>query len=271
MNPFSQMINKYNLRFNHKINKFCTPICDSFGVNQFWYHKVTNEGHYTCLGSNLPWMEYYFAEKLYLPNPFLRNPSNFHSGTSFIRRVKDYSYQKSVDIGVKNFFINQSLLFLEKTKDGVEGYGFATHLPASTFESLCINEMPLLKLFMKKFREEFNPVIGKMSEDLVDIASLIGPTFFENDSTIQTSSIDRKLFLEQFRLAQILDLSTREKEVLFLISKGFFAVQIAEQLQLSKRTVEHYSENIKNKLNCFSKAELIQKAHEFLSLGYSLP
>ncbi len=30
MNPFSEMINKYTLRFNHKINKFCTPILNSF-------------------------------------------------------------------------------------------------------------------------------------------------------------------------------------------------------------------------------------------------
>lgn len=271
MNPFSQMINRYNLRFNQKINKFCTPIIDNFGVNHFWYYKVTNEGYYTCLGSSLPWTEYYFGEKLYLSNPYLRNPANFQSGTSFIRPIKDYSYQKSVDIGVRNFRINQSLVFLEKGRDGVEGWGFASHLPIPTFESLCINEMPLLKFFVKKFREEFNSLFCKMSEDLVDIASLIGPTFYKNDSTIQTPPIKRKLFLKQFHLSQILELSNREKEVLFLVSKGLFAIQIADHLQLSKRTVEHYIENIKNKLNCFSKAELIQKANEFLSIGYSLP
>lgn len=271
MNPFYEMIHNYTFRYNCKINKFCSPIINNFGVNHFWYYKVTNKGHYTCLGSSLPWMEYYFGEKLYLPNPYLRNPANFQSGTSFIKQVKDYSYQKYVDIGVKNFNINQSLLFWEKAQDCVEGYGFASHLPSNTFESLCINEMPLLKLFVKKFREEFDPLICKMSEELVDIASLIGPTFYENNSNIQTSPIDRKLFLKQFQLSQILELSNREKEVLFLVSKGLFAVQIAEHLQLSKRTIEHYIENIKNKLNCFSKAELIQKANEFLSIGYSLP
>lgn len=232
---------------------------------------LTNEGYYTCLGSNLPWMEYYFGEKLYLPNPYLRNPANFRSGTSFIKQVKDYSYQKSIDIGVKNFSINQSLVFLEEITDGVEGYGFASHLPTNTFKSLCINEMPLLKLFVKKFREEFDPLFCKMSEELVDIAALIGPTFYANDSNIQTSTIDRKSFLKKFHLAQILELSSREKEVLFLVSKGLFAVQIADHLELSKRTVEHYIENIKNKLNCFSKSELIQKANEFLSIGYPLP
>lgn len=265
------MINKYTLQFNHKVNKFCNPILNNFGVNHFWCYKVTNDGHYTCLGSNLPWMEYYFGEKLYLPNPYLRNPENFETGTSFIRQVKDYSYQKSVDIGVKNFSINQSLIFLEKAKDGIEGYGFASHLPTNIFESLCINEMPLLKLFVKKFREEFNSILGKMSEELVDIASLIGPTFYEKNSGIQTSSIDRNLFLKQFHLSEIIELSHREKEVLFLVSKGLFAIQIADHLQLSKRTIEHYIENMKNKLNCYSKAELIQKANEFLSIGYSLP
>lgn len=160
---------------------------------------------------------------------------------------------------------------MEKTTEGVEGFGFATHLSIDTFESLCMNEMSLLKLFVKRFREEFNPTLFKMKEECVDIASLIGPLFYQKNTNVPLPSVDKKLFLKQFQLTELLELSEREKEVLFYISKGLFAIQIAELLHLSKRTVEHYTENIKNKLNCYSKAELIQKANTFLSLGYSLP
>ena len=271
MNPFSQMIRKYNSGLNRRVNKFCDPLFDGFGVNHFWYYKVTHEGYYSCLGSHLAWTEYYFSEKLYLPNPYLRHPSNYETGISLIRQVKDDPYQQSLDVGVKNFRINQSLLLLEKTEEGVEGFGFASHLPTKTFESVCMNEIMLIKLFVKKFREEFHPHLCNMSEDLVDIGSLIGHSFYEKTPLQQTPSLDRRLFLKHFNLADILELSKREKEVLYLISKGLLAIQIADQLKLSKRTVEHYIENIKNKLNCTSKSELIQKANEFLSTGYSLP
>lgn len=271
MNPFSEMINKYNLRFNHKINKFCVPIINNFGVNHFWYYKINQKGYYTCLGSNLAWTEFYYSEKLYLPNPFLRKPENFNSGIRFIGNSLNERYRKSLEIGVKNFNVNQSLLFLEKTIEGVEGYGFASCLTPQNFELICAQELLLLKFFIKKFREEFESLICKMSDDLVDIASLIGSEFYTNNHHLQNPFINRKDFLNHFQLSSILSLSQREKEVLSGVSKGLTSPQIGEQLRLSKRTVEHYIENIKNKLNCFSKAELIQKANEFLSIGYSLP
>ncbi len=52
-------------------------------------------------------------------------------------------------------------------------------------------------------------------------------------------------------------LSHRELECLFFTLRSMTAKQIAEQLDLSKRTVEFYLENIKNKMGCTSKAELI--------------
>lgn len=52
-------------------------------------------------------------------------------------------------------------------------------------------------------------------------------------------------------------LSTRELECLFCVLRGMSAKKIAERLQLSKRTVESYLENLKNKLGCETKAELL--------------
>lgn len=271
MKHFHEMINKYSLRHNKKLNNFCAPILHSFGVNHFWYYKITKEGYYTCLGTNLPWTEYYFSENLYHQNPFIKSPENFEGGIIFIKQIEDQEYQNSIERGVTDFSLRQNLIFLEKIKDGLEGFGFASHLPSAVSESLFINEMPILKLFVKKFRDEFNPLLNKMSEDMVEIAPLIGPSFYEKTSSIRTASIDRTLFLKQFCLSEICELSHREKEVLFLVSRGLYAAQIAEHLVLSKRTVEHYIENIKNKIKCYSKAELIQKSNEYLSLGYTLP
>ncbi len=58
---------------------------------------------------------------------------------------------------------------------------------------------------------------------------------------------------------QAYDLSKRQLECLYYTTKGMTAKNIAEHFSLSKRTVEHYLENIKIKLGCQSKAELISK------------
>jgi DNA-binding CsgD family transcriptional regulator len=55
-------------------------------------------------------------------------------------------------------------------------------------------------------------------------------------------------------------LSNRELECVFFLIRGKTAANIAETLKISKRTVEYYLENIKNKFGCLTKTELIEKA-----------
>lgn len=57
-------------------------------------------------------------------------------------------------------------------------------------------------------------------------------------------------------LKAINPLSKREQECLELYLKGRSAQATASALSLSQRTVEHYFENILDKLGCQSKSEL---------------
>ncbi|HEY8659547.1 MAG TPA: LuxR C-terminal-related transcriptional regulator, partial [Hanamia sp.] len=55
-------------------------------------------------------------------------------------------------------------------------------------------------------------------------------------------------------------LTKRQEDCLFYLAQGFTIKKIAHTLSLSPRTIEHYLENIKVKLNCYSRDELIQHA-----------
>jgi DNA-binding NarL/FixJ family response regulator len=46
--------------------------------------------------------------------------------------------------------------------------------------------------------------------------------------------------------------------------------QIAQKLNLSPRTVEHYIDTIKGKLNCYSRDELVTKALQLQSIKNAL-
>ena len=56
------------------------------------------------------------------------------------------------------------------------------------------------------------------------------------------------------------ELTNREHECVFLLLRGKSAKEIGTLLSLSKRTVESYIENIKNKMNCKNKAEILVEA-----------
>lgn len=58
-------------------------------------------------------------------------------------------------------------------------------------------------------------------------------------------------------------LSNREIELLGLMMRGFTGKQISEKLGISKRTVEHHIEHIKNKAACRTKSELIDKFYDY--------
>lgn len=57
-------------------------------------------------------------------------------------------------------------------------------------------------------------------------------------------------------------LAKRQTECLYYLVRGMTIKQIAKALNLSDRTVESYLEDLKVKLNCLNKSDLIAKAIE---------
>ena len=59
-----------------------------------------------------------------------------------------------------------------------------------------------------------------------------------------------------------IELSKREKEVIKLTAEGFTALEIAEELNISKRTVEAHKANTMNKLGIRKSAKLVAYAYK---------
>lgn len=63
--------------------------------------------------------------------------------------------------------------------------------------------------------------------------------------------------LDKWKIQKI---PARQEECLFYLVQGMTIKQIARQTNLSPRTVEHYLDALKSKLNCHSRSQLITKA-----------
>lgn len=268
MKTFEEMIECSTVKHGKKIKEFCEPIKEHFGISYFWHYKLTNEGLFHCFGSHIEWMKYYYANKLYLYNPFLRHPSFFTSGINLIRKVNNPSFQESLDFGKKLFNVDLSLVTIEKSINGIQGFGFATCLDNDIAETMYLAEFSKLSLFANRFRKEFSHLIEITNREPVDLATEKGTLFVDDTCGFFAKPKNIKGFLKKLNIDLDARLTSREMEVCFFLIQGFSASQIALQLFLSKRTIEHTIENIKDKLDCWTKAELIQKLIEREKLGF---
>jgi DNA-binding CsgD family transcriptional regulator len=109
---------------------------------------------------------------------------------------------------------------------------------------------------MRSFLSHKTPLRSRQGK----IIGLFGLSFMldENQSpNLATQNIQTKPSTEL-----TFGLSQRQIDCLYYLVKGMTLKQIAKSLNLSPRTVEHYLDSVKLKLNCTSRAELIGKAFQ---------
>lgn len=92
------------------------------------------------------------------------------------------------------------------------------------------------------------------ASDIVDAISAVAA-----GGTFLSSAVSGRLFRSQTPRPVM---SLRESEILACLAKGRSSKQIAQELNLSVRTVESHRQNIKRKLNLDGQAELIKYAVE---------
>lgn len=271
MKSFHELLRKVTTSpYHNQMLRFTAPLNDHFGINHFWYYKITNSGNYSYLGTHSAWNEYCFDEALVAYFPCLRHPSMMESGVKLMKICQDDAYRKILETAWKKFQINFNLNIQQVTSEGIEAFGFGSKFDDPHADERLINRLPLLQQFFKIFCLKHKKLFNLIEEHQINLFSLIGLKFYERPKIVSIP-FDREPFLQKLGFDSLLLLTPREKEVLKFISNGFPAPYIAQQLKLCRRTVENYIATIKDKLSCRSKVELIQKALELSSTGYFDP
>ena len=268
MEEFFEMLRRVTSSpYHDQMVRFVKPLKDYFGINHFWYYRVSRNGHYTYVGTHSEWNEFCFENHLVGQFPCLRHPDLIKSGIDLMKNTTDQDYQKVLNSAWDNFGVNFNLNLVSKTQEGIEAFGFASNTQNPKTDEILINELPLLTHFTRSFRLRHPKLFELVHDNQVNFSSYLGPKFHEGEK-ISHHSQGRDVFLKKMGFVPSFELSPREKDVLGLLASGYPSPYIAKQLSLARRTVENYVATIKSKLFCESKVELIQRAKEFASIGY---
>lgn len=263
MFTWEDIIQKYICAYSNKIKKTTKPLKDRFGITYFTYHRIDVSGKYTVLVDRPDWAEHYVGEKIYINDPYLRHPSVYRPGFCFIGSHGSDSYKEKVFQSAKQVLAaDVSVAFIQKSETCTEFFGFSGDEKSSALKRIYLNHPAIFTSFASYFKTECKAILARMEQEDSSLVKLKGQDFF-SPQPIETD-IDSEIRLAFFKdigmsfsVEKAQQLSKRERQCLKLLLEYKSAQETALILGLSTRTIEFYFENIKNKLSCHSKQELI--------------
>jgi DNA-binding CsgD family transcriptional regulator len=274
MLDFNAVVDDVIIPNHKKIQHICQPLYDHLGINYFSYHSIDANGDYRVLVDSPSWAEHFVGNEFYRFAPLLSHPEHYQAGSVDIISADTHNMPLNLQEASECFFHTDYMIVLitgnEKRK---EFFGFASPGKKGVSCSQQLNDIHLLKRFIRYFKTEASRILKDIEQSPISLIDVKGDAFFANPNPFSQNLNFHKQ--EQFFSAigskldfsKLAKLSPQEKRCLYHVLEGLSAQESAESLTLSKRTVEYYLENSKNKLNCYSKRELFAYAREMEQLG----
>ncbi len=270
---WKQIVQDYIIKHSNKIRQVTRPLRDRLQIQYFTYHRIDRAGKYTVLVDRPDWAEHYVEEKFYLEDPYLRHPDIYKSGFCLIENHGSEEYRKRIlKDGKEIFNLDQGVILIEKTVDSVEFFGFSGNKADCSLDKLYLNHPWVLKSFAGHFKKELNRILSQMEQEADTLPHLKGTDFYSKQlihPDIQSATLLDYLkdLGRESEILKIGSLSKRERQCVKHLIQGKTAKETAYLLKLSHRTIEFYFENIKNKLSCSTKQEILSLARTFEDLG----
>ncbi len=257
------MINKTVFLKNHiavessiDLEQISRPL-KKIGIDLFGYHRVYNDGTEIMLCSDVAWTQHYYKNEFTIENGTLEKVGL--DKFEYVIWPNEFPECQMREAKFVSRITSLISLKLITTNDCCEFFGFATKSNYTYSINLFLNNLDVLKKFSLHFKKVASHILKKC----------------ESNKIIPVDAS----FLSQNRLRNILNrrstlvqstLSERELDCAKYLLMGKPMREIAEQLLISPRTVETHVENIKNKLGCNKKSEVISKLFEIDSVRFTL-
>ncbi|NNM60232.1 MAG: helix-turn-helix transcriptional regulator [Legionellales bacterium] len=213
--------------------------------------------------------ENYFHHLAYLSDPFLRHPDLLPAGITIWEDLPKNGFEEYLTREAKTFNLDMGFMFIEKNASQATIFSVAASKENGRNLSYFINNFSLFRRFFQYYINEIRAFVEQPADNAIDLISLLNKDFFEPSFPSYIKNDKQYRFMQQItgQKIHVKFLTPREKQCLNALLEGLTAKQTASILNLSVRTVEHFLEEIKQKLNCTNKSALFQKAQELELFG----
>jgi DNA-binding CsgD family transcriptional regulator len=247
----------------HDINKMAEKL-KKIGVCIFNHDITFGEGRIAILTSNEGLLKFYcknehpaaFTDvtgRILAPNIYLHNYLN-----------ENYTHYKRVISPVySKFNFNSSIHIVEKEEDCQHLFSFFSTYKDALFLQNLFNNFDTINNFLFVYKKLGKELILKAKNKNNQI--ILPYSSNDSNNTLNTLLTNNKnsaykndliVITNQFTNKKV-KLSLRQSQCLDFLARGYTAKEIAKEMILSSRTIEHYIERVREILNCRNNKELI--------------
>lgn len=259
------MLKIYQSALSNKVKQLAAPLDTYFGIDEFIYTYISAKGEFFAISNQPEPSEYYFSSDFYQSTLLIRHPDNYRNGVLLPGVIPNEKQEPDME-NKFGYSADTLLALFRKEKEAVHKFLFNTKKHNTQILSFYMNNLSIFNEFCVYFLKEWKSYLKEMEKYTIDIAKLIGPDFYAITYPGQELEKikNKQLFLKSIKAIPSdfflsAPFSNQEKACLELIEKGKTLRETAEVLELSCRTVEYYFENIKNKMGCMTKSEVLDR------------
>jgi len=243
MNIIETLKQHISWRADRDIRDICNPFFKKCDLNYFFYVKTYYKDSSSIIfTSDNVWCEHYFKSKY--PISTTIHHTGIHLWDSHIKEASHCAQQ--------NFNYTKGISIFKKYAAYSEAFGFSAPESHSKALDFYFNNIDLLHLFAEHFKDKASRLFGKSEKNPIIIPR-------DMHGILQD---DEKIAVNLFKNNSE-QLTHRQVECLVNLIKGQTIKEIAKTIGLAPKTVEHYLNNIKAKLDVQSRSALISKALTF--------
>lgn len=276
---FTRHVKNFTLPHLSNVRHLAAPICELLGINFFCFHRLYENGNLLLLHTHQLWIEH-FASQNYFPqlskSLFLFAQSQqdlkFIFWDHWVTDSKQYQkFYEMRSIAINDFSIGNGLMLLRKGKNYTDFFDFADSPDSRDTFNIYMRHFASIEKYCHHFSQFISENFKEDMERLIQLDRHMLKKEFpkESNSTARFHSAMQENF--GFQETNIATLSKRQRDIAKRLLFGKSMKSIAQELNLSPRTVETYAQIIRDKLQCTSKEQLqskLMKADEFRELNY---
>lgn len=238
-------------KLSNDVGVLSAPLNLHLNIHYFAFKRTFSDGSKIYLFNHPAYYEHWFSKKYYLVGNKEARCSNYVDSYELWDSLPDP--YRLYDEGAEYFNIANGLTITRKHEEYCDFFFFATNVTNSHVRQLYFERRDIFEKYCDYFIENSTDLIQRAAKSKI-ILPLPEPL------VLLKPLVEINEFLKEIKSSkndELSGLTEREIECAYLLSEGKSYKEIAKIYGLSPRTIEEHSYNIRHKLGCKNKSELI--------------